>query len=359
MLCNLLLAGAIYAPSAHACAGLVTSGGGVLATSDAQQGILEQTSTGSVVEYANDYTGTAEDFGWIIVVPTPFTSMSDGDLSRFQWLTSLSQPQVEWSSTGGEDDGSQCGCRSDSGSKGATVDAVFDTGSNNLDVVAEGFTGTYAYTVVESDDAAGLVSWLDDNGWALGDNEAVLTEYVEEGGYAFVLVSIDPDVPLGSGESGMLPPVRIETGSSELRFPARMARDAAPSSQSTRIFVLGDQQAELSGGWSAVDLAVIDAEDGNPEDAFEQAVWEATSDSPTYAMIFSGETSEGWLTRFETRAEREAHETDVEFELTGGRTPAETIVRSMTRSAGASGAPGVIGAGLLLFLWPLLRSRLS
>ncbi len=67
-----LIAVALTAPPSLACVALVTTDGGAVPTSDAQQVILESTSGGTVVEYANRYTGTAEDFGWIIVIPAPF-----------------------------------------------------------------------------------------------------------------------------------------------------------------------------------------------------------------------------------------------------------------------------------------------
>ena len=221
-----------------------------------------------------------------------------------------------------------------------------------VEVVAEGFTGTYDYTVVESDDADGLVEWLEGNDWVLGANEAALTEYVDEGGFSFVLVELSPEVPLASGDSGSLPPVRIASGSSELMFPARMARDAAPEFQSTRLLVLGDQQAELTGAWSSVDLTRVGGGDGSPEAILESAIWGATSDSATYARLFSGETDEGWLTRFETRADRDVHTGDVTIELSGGRTPSETVVETWARSTGS--VSGAFSAGVVALLLPML-----
>ncbi|HCH63890.1 MAG TPA: hypothetical protein DFR83_13875, partial [Deltaproteobacteria bacterium] len=339
-----------------ACVALVTTDGGAVATSDAQQVILETTSTGTAVEYANSYTGTADDFGWIIVVPAPFESMADGDLERFSRLTDRSQPRIEVMSYGSSgDDAGGCGCGGAAQSKsaaGAAPGAFGDSGLNDVSVVAEGFTGTYDYTVVESDDPDGLVTWLEANDWVLGANEAALTEYVNEGGFSFVLVELSTEAPLASGESGLLPPVRIESGSSELMFPARMARDAAPEFQSTRIFVLGDEKAELTGAWSSVTLDWIDAGGDDPDAAFEDALWEATGDSATYAQVFSGRTDDGWLTRFETRADRDVHTADVIVALSGGRSPSEVVVQSWSRSTAP--VSGAYGAGLVVLLLPLL-----
>jgi hypothetical protein len=344
-----ILALALSVPSAEACAALVTRDGGALATSDAQQVILETTETGSAVEYANSYSGSAEDFGWIIVVPAPFEAISDGDLDRFERLEARSQPRIESVSAASED-AAGCGCAGADQSKSA---GGVELGGTSVDVVAEGFTGTYGYTVVESEDADGLVAWLTANDWVLGANEAAVTEYVDEGGYAFVLVDLAVDAPLDSGVEQMLPPVRIESGSSALMFPARMARDAAPEFQSTRIFVLGDEAATITGGWSMTSLESVTAEAGErPEDAYEAALWDETSASATYARVFSGETDEGWLTRFETRADRDVHTDDVHFELNGGRTPSETVVQSQSR--GTATVSGAFAVGMVPLLLPFL-----
>ncbi len=336
---------------ASSCVALVTRDGGALATSDAQQVILERTATGSVVEYANTYTGSAEDFGWIIVVPAPFEAMRDGDLSRFESLAALSQPRIEVVSVAsGDEGGGGCGCGQTDAAKSG---GAFEVPAEPVDVVAQGFTGTYGYTVVESDDPDGLMAWLSDNDWVLGANETAVTEYVEEGGYAFVLIDLAADTPLDSGVTRMLPPVRIESGSSELMYPARMARDAVPEFQSTRIFVLGDEEAVMTGGWTMTALEDVVAEDGqSAELAYEDALWEATSGSATYARIFSGDTDQGWLTRFETRADRDVHTDDVRVELSGGRTPSETVVARRVR--GPAAVSGAFAVGMVPLLLPFL-----
>jgi len=333
---------------AEACVALVTREGGAVATSEAQQVILEPTATGSAVEYANEYSGSAEDFGWIIVVPAPFESLTDGDLSRFDALAAWSQPQVEWVSMHAPEDEGGCGCGGTKASDGAVAGSFRggDSGANAVEVVAEGFTGTYGYTVVEADDADGLTDWLVAHDWVLGANEAALSEYVDEGGFVFVLVELAPDEPLASGASRQLPPVRVESGSSELMFPARMARDAAPEFQSTRVFVLGDQAATIEGDWSSVELGVLETTVSVPaEDALESAIWDATSDSATYVRVFSGSTEAGWLTRFETRADRDVHTGDVYFVLNGGAAAVTTVVQTWQRSRPS--ASSMMGLGLL------------
>ena len=350
-----MLLGLLAMPSADACVALVTRDGGALATSEAQQVILEATATGSVVEYANEYTGAAEDFGWIIVVPAPFVSMEDGDIARFEALAELSQPRVQITSVGGDDGSAGCGCGGAMKGDGAALGGL-DSGANMVDIVAEGFTGSYGYTVVESDDADGLSAWLGDNGWVLGPNEAALTEYVNEGGFAFVLVDLAPTAALGSGEARMLPPVRIASGSTDLMFPARMARDAAPEFQNTRIYVLGNEEANVT-GWSAVELGWIEVNGGeSPENAYENALWDATSDSSTYVRVFSDATAHGWLTRFETRADRDVHTADPYFTLDGGHEPLETVVDQWARSTPTVSASWLmVGLGLPLVV--VVRGR--
>ena len=64
MLSLLLLTG-----TAFPCAALLTNDEGAIASSDAQEVVLQSTDTGSRTHYRVSYEGDAESFGWLIVVP--------------------------------------------------------------------------------------------------------------------------------------------------------------------------------------------------------------------------------------------------------------------------------------------------
>lgn len=341
----------VAAPPAHACAALVTRDGGPLATSDAQQVLLDATDPAHVaVEYRNQYMGTATGLGWIVVVPGPVSAVLDGDPDRFDALEALSQPTVR---TYSADSSESSGCRNAKDGSSVALSGGPDR-ANELSIVAQGFTGTYSYTVVDAADGEALSAWLTDADFALGANGPALSEYADEGGFQFVLVDLSVGTPLESGQRGELPPLRIETDSDALLFPARMARDAAPETQHTIVYVLGDDGAAITGAWDQVDLNPIDAESSTPEAAYEQALWDVAGDSATYARVYSGESEDGWVTRFETLSSRQAHADDVTFALGSGKRSHSTVIEQWSRQVS-----GAAMLGGLLMLAGVGRRRLA
>ncbi len=302
------------------CAALVHEAG-ALAESDAQEVILSRSGAGARVEYRVAYAGDAADFGWIIVVPAGFSSLTDGDDARFEALRDATQPIVNRYAVGGYDDDGGCGGGCGSLAKaggGDRANYVDDTGGLGVDIVAEGFSGTYSFTVVAADDAAALGAWLSDNGWDAGGTQQSIDAYVAEGGYELVLVELRPDVGLTGEEGRYLPPVAIETSSPRLFFPSRMARYAGPQELRTVVYVEGDQSATV-GGWATEDLGTESVPSGEaPVDYYADRLWEIGGDSATFARVFAGEVDGGWVTRFDGRALAAAHTVDAEFALDGG-----------------------------------------
>lgn len=308
---SLLLA---VAPEALPCAGLVHEIGS-LAESDSQEVILWQDGGESVVEYRVGYQGDASAFGWVIVVPAGFSSLSDGDPGRFDALRSETRPQV-WihgAATGG---GIACGCMGTAKGDQAGGGGI-DTGGG-FDIVSEGFTGTYAYTAFSADDVQGLAAALDRFGWPAGRAQASLETYAAEGGVDFVLVEVRPDVAETEGLRG-LPPVVIRSTAERLFFPSRMARGAAADEMRTVVWVLGEERARVS-GWTMVDVAGIEARGGETaEDAWDASLRAASASRPAYGRTWSGPWEGRWATRFETLTSTEMHMLDADFHPDDGR----------------------------------------
>lgn len=305
--------GLLTTATAWPCANLVTSDGEI-ATSGTQEVILATVGDSSVVEYRAAYTGDAEEFGWIIALDGDFESLEDGDDDRFDTLREHSDPLVFVQSVG--DDGGGGGCRGEK-SGGMRNDA--DTGgSDELGVVAQGFTGNYAYVVLDTQDAEVLQDWLVSFGFDASASQATLDDYLEEGAQ-MVLVSVSPDRADTQGEVG-LPPVRIQY-KGPLSFPARMARESAAREMATTIYVLGDQRAQLS-GWSQVDLPAIDGVEESAEQAWYDALLPIGLEQG-YARVFAGPAPAAqdgvFLTRFETRAPTDVHTVDPVFTIDDGQ----------------------------------------
>lgn len=342
-------------PTAWACAGLYHDEDS-LAESDAQEVIFSQTPDGVRTAYRVEYDGDADDFGWLIPIFGEFSSLEEADEAEFDDLRAWSQPTVSrrYGSDSGGDDGGR-GCRGGAKSGGLEEDRAnfSDTGSDNgVTVVAEGFTGAYAYQVLSATDSDAFLGWLDENGWTGGGTEPAITAYVEAGGVQFVALRLTDVGGQTPPEGRQLPPVAITTAGDALRFPSTMARYGMASRQHTVVYVRGDGQAEAVDPWTASPLGELHGSlDDDPAQLYLDALWDVAGEQPGWGLIFSGPAPEGdgWLTRFETYAGRDAHTSDALFTLTSTETRANTlIVLEEGHSERRSGASAVwlLGLGL-------------
>ncbi len=309
--------------SAWPCAGLVHQDG-ALADSDAQEVIFTPGEGAVTVSYNVHYDGDAEDFGWIIPIFGEFSAIADGDPTRFDELRELTQPMVEYAETDDEGGGG-CGCGETRSGKGG-VDSAF---SNGVEIVAEGFTGTYEYTVVTSGDPDEFLTWVSDHGWALHDTDIPVGEYAAEGGVQFVLIRLSAGAGHGAtdAEGRMLPPVDLTYSGASLRFPAKMARYGMVDQVRTTVYVEGAERAKISSGWTETELGTITDESTYAEGVYDDRLIEIGGDSPGYGVVWAGESAGVWVTRFDTLANSAVHTVDPVFTVDGGTTPTETLLK--------------------------------
>jgi hypothetical protein len=186
-------------------------------------------------------------------------------------------------------------------------------------ITAEGFAGPYAYQVLDPEDGEALATWLDDEGFSLGDTASTVDEYIEEGGYSFVAISLAPTLGETPGEGRFLPALAIDSDSEQLHFPARMSLTGMAEELRTTIWVLGEESAEITSGWASESTGWLNSgEDGDAEAAFDAALQVAAAQEiPTYLSPYSGEYEGQWVTRFDTLAPRDVHTADPIFDFTG------------------------------------------
>ena len=313
----------LAASTAWPCAALITSDLGAVATSDAQEVILEQTETGTRTRYRVSYDGDAASFGWLIVV---HGTVGEGDVTEadeavFDTFREQSQPRVVSVSHQGSGQTSSGGCfarsaRSDVALAGGS-NSLADTGMAGVEVTAEGFAGPYAYQVLSAEDGAGLTAWLEERGLDLGATETTLDTYIAEGGYSFVAVTLTPETADTPEEGRTLPPLAIQSDSDVLQFPARMALTGMAEELRTTVWVIGDANAEVNTGWDSRALSWLQSQDSDASSAYDAALREAAAEAvPTYLSPFAGDIDGQWVTRFDTLALREAHSQDPLFGFT-------------------------------------------
>jgi hypothetical protein len=247
LLCLALLGPASSA--ALACGGFAHEGG-KLAEAASEEVILERDGGSVLVSYRVEYTGDAESFGWLIPLPGSFESLVETDRARFDALRELTAPDwFEFSGdSSGQEGGRSCGCSEDMALKGGMN---FDTGRANsaglgVEVLAEGYSGEFAYSALEVTSAEDLQAWLAQRGWNLGDFSTV-EDYVAEGGFQWVALEMAPDSAETPELGREVPAIQIRYTGERMLFPARMSRSSENSEQHTRIYVLGDQGVRLSG----------------------------------------------------------------------------------------------------------------
>lgn len=290
-------------------------------------------------DYRVYYQGAAADFGWVLPIPGDFLSLGDGDMEDFDDLRDATEPERDLK------EGKSGGCLV-GGAKGGG----FDNGTEGVEVVAQGFTGTYAYTVLETTSSAALLGWLSDNGWQVETTADGIEDYVDEGGWQFVALAMQADHDDADDEEVFkLPPVTLEYTGDRLVYPARLARYGMTGAVHSILYVRGDQRARISEGWTEVELPSLWDQGEDPDymenQAWPEELYQIGADQG-FATVFAGPYQDGWVTRFENRAPVDAFNADVEFEVDAG----DEELRTVISNKGGCNKPE--GAAFLLLLLP-------
>jgi hypothetical protein len=328
----MLLALLALVPSAFPCAGFFpTDSEAILATSDTQQAILARESdTQASATYRVTYAGNADDFAWVIPVPGPVVAVEQGDEALFEALDEITAPTWEREvplSGDVEAENVGCGCGADSSLKAGSDSLGADRGdfSNGVDVVAQGYAGDFEYTVLQADQADGLVAWLTEHGYDTSVSAPAIARYVEDDtvAYRWVAVQLRPDLAQPD-EEAVLPPLTVRWGADEgedlvVRYPSRMASTSMLEEVRTTLWVQGMRMPELANDWTVAtastedvvyDIRTTDTA-ADPAMLFADRLRETGGDARTYwrtwagypgdSMDFGGTglTDPGYLVRFD------------------------------------------------------------
>lgn len=292
------------------------------------------------VDYRVIYQGAAQDFGWVLPIPGAFLSLGDGEVEDFEALAAATDPELDLKEA--RDSGCMGGGSKDGGGLG-------DSGTGGtVEVVAQGFTGTYQYTVLEASGSQALLDWLSTHGWDVDASAEGIEAYVNEGGWQFVALALQAGHDEATDEDAFkLPPITLEYQGDRLAWPARLARYGMEGVVHTVLYVRGDQRARISGGWSEVAVPSLWDQGEDPDymvnEAWPERLYEIGADQG-FATVFAGPYEEGWVTRFEHRAPAEAFTADVDFAVDAGTEELHTVISNR----GGCNKPA--GAALLLVL---------
>ncbi|MES2644783.1 MAG: DUF2330 domain-containing protein [Myxococcota bacterium] len=337
-------------PSAWPCAGLVTSDyREQLASSDAQQAILQIGASQVSAEYRVRYAGNATDFAWIIPVPGKVEAVEEGDERRFTGVEVYTAPTAVYEREDEARGDAKRGCAG-GGDKPGSSDNAADTAQagrgfeDGISIVASGYAGAFEYTVLEAESADGLVAWLEAEGYDPTISAPSIQAYVDDPiAFSWVAVQLSPEAAETPDGGIVLPPLRLtwsagEDGILYSSYPARMAATSMLAEVRTELYVMGASRAEPQNGWTAAERSYDEGEynltagDGTePSEAYAETLREVGTTHPVLYPVWGGDyvdsvAGETWLTRYDTILAPPTNQKDIVFTETGDIAPFETTI---------------------------------
>ena len=181
------------------------------------------------------YVGESDGFAWVVPVPAE----PDLFLSNDAMFTAIANNTTPVFSLVTESSGQvQFGCAMDTatGAKGEFETA--NDGGNGVSVVSSEAVGPYDTVVLQAENADRLVTWLQDEGYAVPDGmEVALAPYVAAGQY-FVALKLQSDQ-----DSGDIAPIGMTYAAAAASIPIQLTAVAAVDDMPIEVFVYGPSRA--------------------------------------------------------------------------------------------------------------------
>ncbi|NJK89124.1 MAG: DUF2330 domain-containing protein [Myxococcales bacterium] len=182
------------------------------------------------------YEGAAEEFGWLLPVPS-VPEFSLGTEELFTRVLNSTQPRYRLNRTFS----GQCQLESSAGGGfGRDQDSSFDAGAPNDGgvVVVEDSAGPFDYAVLRAHDRQEMFDWLDENRYFVpAGTDDVVEPYIAEGSYFLAL-------KLKSGETaGDIQPIVLRYESDYPMIPIILTSVAANPDMGIQVWVLGEHRA--------------------------------------------------------------------------------------------------------------------
>ncbi len=241
--------------AADAFCGFYVSGSGAKLSADATQVVLMRQGTRTVLSMQNDYKGPLEDFAMVIPVPVVLKEADVKTLPKtvFDHVESLGSPRLveyweqnpcpvpyerdkDYDMAPTASMGSARMAREDAPMKKATVKIEAQFG------VAE-----YKILILSATEAAGLETWLNENGYKIPNGaEPLLRPYVEAG-MKFFVAKVDPKKVQMVDNHAALSPIRFHYDSEDFSLPIRLGMANANGKQDLIVNILSaDKRYEVA-----------------------------------------------------------------------------------------------------------------
>ena len=181
------------------------------------------------------YVGESDGFAWVVPVPAE----PDIFLSNDAMFTAIANATTPVYSLITESSGSvQLGCASENNMSGKADFDSAEEGGDGVSVVSSEAVGPYDTVVLQAENADRLVTWLQDEGYAVPDGmEVVLAPYVAAGQY-FVALKLQSDK-----DSGDIAPIAMTYPAAAASIPIQLTAVAAVDDMPIEVFVYGPSRA--------------------------------------------------------------------------------------------------------------------
>ncbi len=200
---------------------------------------VDDASSTVTVHVRVTYAGPAESFAWVVpVAAIPTLGVSSAGL--FDALDRATEPlhilDLEFESCAYESD-ADTDSDTDSDTD-ADSDSDADTDGPTVEVVAQAEVGPYETVTLKAETSAGLVTWLQENGFGVPATfDAAIAPYVASGQYVVALKL------LKDKSTGDLQPLAMTYPGTVASIPIQLTSVAAAPGMPLEVYVLGESRA--------------------------------------------------------------------------------------------------------------------
>jgi len=206
----------------------------VLAIHQNGQGNLQVTYV-----FRSRYTGNPEEFAWILPLPaTPTDVVAHEDSKLFDFLDELTTPRFSvWTPPTGN---FSCGCSGDTGPL---------PGQRGLiNVEAQGEAGIFQWTALTSTGGEALLTWLNDNGFAVPESATgLLDQYIAQDMHFLALRVRKPELSnLGTAAEREIPPIQVTCETTTWMYPMAISQISAANETDVLVYLFADDRMEAA-----------------------------------------------------------------------------------------------------------------
>jgi hypothetical protein len=214
-----------------ACGGLFCQSSPVL-----QQGekiIFTMNGDGTISAYVQiNYTGSSDDFAWVVPVPS-VPDIDVAEIATFNELDLLTQPIFIAPPL------PPCAAiPMPASSMSDNAGGNAQTAENEVQVLASGTAGPYAYDVITSPDPDAMFRWLRENEYRVTDDMGPLIRVYNEENMVFLAMKLQPEAGVQD-----IQPIVMTYESDAPMIPIRLTAVAANPNMNIITWIFADEQA--------------------------------------------------------------------------------------------------------------------